>query len=66
VWSIAPRLVPVAGGQGVERDEESRAAGNVVGDSVGRSGAAGGGDCVIEFVTGYKDGTVRMWCAVTR
>jgi hypothetical protein len=29
--------------------------GNVVGDSVGRSGAAGGGDCVIEFVTGYND-----------
>jgi WD40 repeat protein len=64
VRSIAARIVPAAGEQGVEGDGESKTAGSVVGASLGsRSGAAGGGECVIEFATGYDDGTVRVWRA---
>jgi WD40 repeat protein len=62
VLSIAARIVSAAGGQGVECGGKSPAAESAVGDSVGgKSGAAGGGECVIEFATGYNDGTVRVW-----
>jgi WD40 repeat protein len=48
----------------VEGGGKSAVAGRAVGDSVGRrSGAASGGECEIEFATGYDDGTVRVWRA---
>jgi hypothetical protein len=61
VLSIAALNIPAAGGQGVEGGGESTTAGSLVGDNVGgRSGAAAGGECVIEFATGYDNGNVRV------
>jgi WD40 repeat protein len=50
VWSITARIVSAAGGHGVQSGGRRRR-------------GPRGGECVIEFATGYKDGTVRVWRA---
>jgi hypothetical protein len=74
VRSLAARIVPAAGGQGVESCGQSTAPGSAVGDSGGGwSGGAGGGECGIVFATSMAMGlpvcgarTVARNAAATR
>jgi WD40 repeat protein len=62
--AIAAWIVPAAGGQGVEGDGKSAAAGSAVGSSGGGSSVGvGGSECVIQFATGHENGTARVWHA---
>jgi WD40 repeat protein len=62
IHSIAARLVPTAGGPGGENGGRSAAGGSAAGDGGnGRSGGLGSAESVIEFATGYYDGSARVW-----